>query len=461
MSRYQHYLDTEQRTKVEQIVRGIQLAIREQRLAPGSKLPSIRALAADIGASPFTVSEAYDKLVQDGWLAARAGSGFYAQRKTGSSPAARRQLGDLPLDSDWLLSGIYRGEQQGVLAGCGWLPASWYDVDAQARALRKIAREQATEMTYGHPQGLPALRDHLAHKLSQQGLACSADDILLTQGATHALDIVCHTLRIDQSPVLVDNPGYCNLLSALRFRGCTLLGVDWTPTGPDLQQLEQLLQQYRPKVFFTNPWLHNPTGASYAPHIAHGVLRLAQQYGVLIVEDNVSADLMDKPGLSLAALDGLQQVIHIGSFSKALSPALRVGYLLASEKWLAALTRAKMLASLTSSAHTERLALELASDSKYKRQNARLVERIAQSTERAVAAFEQAGWQVFQPASRSMFVWAKPPAARQPDLEQARSQQIYLAPGGLFSSDGGESPYFRFNATYLDHAAFWKWLAQT
>ncbi len=461
MNRYQSYLDPSQRTKVEQLVRGIQQAIREGRLTPGSKLPSIRALAKDIAASPFTVSEAYDRLVQEGWLAARAGSGFYAQRKQqqSSSQAVRKQLSDLPLDGDWLLSGIYQGEQQGILAGCGWLPASWYDDQAQVRALRKIAREQITEMTYGHPQGLLLLREFLADKLSQQGMSCHAEEILLTQGATHALDIVCSTLRLDGTAVLIDNPGYCNLLSALRFRECQLLPVNWTPQGPDLQQLEQLMQQHRPRVFFTNPWLHNPTGASYAPHIAHGVLRLAQQYDVLLVEDNVSADLLAQAGPSLAAMDGLRQVLHIGSFSKALSPALRVGYLLAPARWQAALTRAKMLAALTSSSHTERLAYELASDSKYKRQNSRLIERIAQSTSKAVARFEQLGWQVFQPNSKSMFIWAKPPQGVVIDQESARQQQIFLAPGGLFSSDGSSTPYYRFNAAYLDHTQFWHWLA--
>jgi DNA-binding transcriptional MocR family regulator len=315
-------------------------------------------------------------------------------------------------------------------------------------------------MTYGHPQGLAILREFLAEKLTLQGMPCNAEDILLTQGATHALDIVCSTLRLDNSPVLIDNPGYCNLLSALRFRGCQLLAVNWTPYGPDLQQLEALMQQYRPRVFFTNPWLHNPTGASYAPHIAHGVLRLAQQYDVLLVEDNVSADLMAQAGPTLAAMDGLRNVMHIGSFSKALSPALRVGYLLAPARWQATLTRAKMLAALTSSTHTERLAYELACDSKYKRQNARLIERIAQSTSKAVARFEQQGWEVFQPASKSMFIWAKPPHGKTIDQETARQQKIFLAPGTLFSSDGEASAYYRFNAAYLDHTLFWQWLAQ-
>lgn len=460
MSRYAHLLDASQRTKVEQIVHGIQQAIRDNRLASGNKLPSIRLLAKDINASPFTVSEAYDRLVQEGWLAARQGAGFYAQRKQLTAASVRQQLAELPLDSDWLLSGIYRGEQQGVLAGCGWLPASWYDEEAQTRALRKIAREQRINIGYGHPQGLPALREFLAEKLGRQGLRCQAEDILLTQGATHALDLVCNSLRLDNNDVLVDNPGYCNLLSALRFRGCRLHGVDWNAQGPDLSQLEQLIREHQPKVFFTNPWLHNPTGASYAPHIAHGVLRLAQQYGVLIIEDHVSADLLETPVTTLAALDGLQQVIHISSFSKAISPALRVGYMLAPTRWQNVLTRAKMLAALTSSSYTETLALELASDSKYKKHNSRLITRIMQASSEAANLFEQAGWQLFDNGARSMFVWAKPPEGISIDMAEARKRQIYLAPGSLFNCQQQENNYFRFNTAYLNSPQFWQWLRQ-
>ncbi|WP_162291238.1 PLP-dependent aminotransferase family protein [Vogesella sp. LIG4] len=461
MNSHNHLLDRSQRSKVTQLVHGIGQAIRQGTLPAGYRLPSIRQLAAELGFSAFTISDAYDRLLQQGLLQSRPGAGYYVLRKSlPPLPQQPNRLAQLPLDSDWLLTGIYDGQARGILAGCGWLPESWYDADGIARAMRRIAREQLPGLSYGHPQGLPALRQLQADKLQAVGIPCSANQILLTQGATQALSILCDALRLEQQTVLVDSPGYCNLISSLKFRGCKIVGVPWTADGPELDSLARLLQEHRPRVFFTNPWQQNPTGASYSVQTAHGVLQLAREHDLLIVEDNVSADLLDNPLPTLAAMDGLQQVIHIGSYSKSLSPALRVGHLAAPPRWVEALTRAKMLAALGTSSHTEQLAYELVRDGKYRRHSQRLADRIAEHSAVAIARFEQLGWQVFQPASRSMFIWACPPPGVHIDASRAQQQQIYLTPGTLFHADAANCAYWRFNSAYLQPDAFWHWLRQ-
>lgn len=451
-------LDQEARSKVEQIVNGISQAITAHRLAAGGKLPSIRQLAKECGMSPFTVSEAYEQLVQRGWISAKPASGFYVSRRNPPMPRSAPALSLLPLDADRLLTGIYDQDSHGMMAGCGWLPEDWYDEETLIRILRRTAREQTISLRYGQPKGLPALREYLCGQLHDQGMAAGVDQIITTQGATHALELICSVLRVAGQAVLVDDPGYCNLLSSLTYQGCRLHGVTWTEEGPDLTILETLMATHRPRVFFTNPWQQNPTGASYSARVAHEVLRLAQQYDVMIVEDNVSADLLEVPANTLAAMDGLNRVLYLSSYSKSLSPSLRVGYIAAPLQWAESIMRVKMLHGLTTPVLNEQLVLALCNDGKRKRHNQRLKHNIQDATTKAINYFEMLGWEVFSPTAKGMFIWARPTVSQDSLLRQAQMAGIFLAPGKLFRPDAQETDWLRFNSAYLDNEVFRQFL---
>ena len=451
-------IDAEQTSKVGRIVSGISKAISQHQLAVGSKLPSIRQLASESGISIFTVTEAYQQLVQTGWISAKAATGFYVARRPQPLPRHAPTLAQLPLDTDWLLSGIYDQENIGIMAGCGWLPESWYDEEAIIRLLRKTAREQTLGLRYGQPKGLLTLREHLSERLQQQNIPASTGQIITTQGATHALSLIASVLRLAGQVVLVDDPGYCNLISSLSYQGCQLHGVPWHQDGPDLAALEALIIAHKPRVFFTNPWQQNPTGASYSPRVAHGVLRLAQQYDIMIIEDNVSAELLDAGQHTLAAIDGLNRVIYLSSYSKSMSPSLRVGYIAAPAKWTESIMRAKMLHGLTTPTLNEQLVFALSTDNKWQRQQQKLKHRIQEASSNAIGQFEAAGWEVFSPQAKGMFIWAKPPTDI-PELQAtARSHNIFLAPGKLFRPNNQDSPWWRFNSAYLGHTKFWRTL---
>lgn len=452
-------IDPKQNSKVGRIVSGICKAISEQQLVTGSKLPSIRQLAKETGISIFTVTEAYQQLVQTGWITPKAASGFYVTRRPQPLPRHAPTLAQLPLDTDWLLSGIFDQENIGIMAGCGWLPESWYDEEAIVRLLRKTAREQTLGLRYGQPKGLLALRAHLSERLQQQNIPAEIEQIITTQGATHALALISSVLRLAGQHVLVDDPGYCNLISSLHYQGCQLHGVPWTNEGPDLTTLEALIIEHKPRVFFTNPWQQNPTGASYSPRIAHGVLRLAQQYDLMIVEDNVSADLLDHSISTLAAIDSLNRVIYLSSYSKSMSPSLRVGYIAAPATWSESIMRAKMLSGLTTPTLNEQLVLALSTDNQWRRQQQKLKHRIHEASSNAISQFEEAGWEVFSPHAKGMFIWAKPPAPLNSLQSQAHSKNIFLAPGKLFRPNSQDTPWWRFNAAYLGHKEFWTTLA--
>jgi DNA-binding transcriptional MocR family regulator len=145
--------------------------------------------------------------------------------------------------------------------------------------------------------------------------------------------------------VLVDDPCYFNFHALLRAHRVRIVGVPYTPNGPDTVQFEQVLAEHRPRLYITNSALHNPTGATLSPVTAHRVLKLADQFGLTIVEDDIFADFEPEPAPRLAAFDGLDRVIQIGSFSKTLSASVRCGYIAARPDWIEGLIDLKIATS--------------------------------------------------------------------------------------------------------------------
>lgn len=346
---------------VAQIVDGIKKLIVERRLRGGMKIPSIRQFAVANKVSVSTVVEAYDRLVAEGFLVARHNAGFYVRSKSPEPIAAGSlQMPGVSFDSLWLVKNIWENRSVDLKPGCGWLPESWLDEDGVRRNLRNLSNKSGRHLVgYGHSKGFPSLRWKISDWLNEHQICAPPEQTLLTTGASHALALIAHYLVRPGDDVLVDEPGYGVLLFTLRSYGANLVGVPWTPEGPDAHVLEALISQRRPKAFFTNPRLQNPTGVTYSPAAAHRVLQLAERHNFLIVEDDIYAGLDPSPFRPLASMDQLNRVIYVSSFSKTISPSLRVGFVAAHPDFIEDLTSLKMMSGLTTSEITERLAHEI------------------------------------------------------------------------------------------------------
>ena len=261
---------------VSQIVDGLRRLIGDRSLQPGAKLPSIRAFAALHGVSVFTVVEAYDRLVAQGWLVSRANAGFFVKRRPGDAPApGEAPAADLSFDTRWYLKQIFESRNLPIKAGCGWLPNDWLFEEGVRRSLRALATDGAELGGYGSPHGHMALRALIAETLAEQQIAATAEHVLLTQGSSQALDLAARRLVKPGDAVLVDDPGYPNLMFMLRFVGAHVIGVPRTPAGYDLAALEALLVEHRPKAFFTQPRLQSPTNSVAPMAQLHRVLQLS------------------------------------------------------------------------------------------------------------------------------------------------------------------------------------------
>ena len=436
---------------VSQIVEGLRRLIADQTLRPGAKLPSIRAFAAAHSVSVFTVVEAYDRLVAQGWLQSRGNTGFFVKRRSEEAPAgAEPARPDLRFDARWYLQHIFETRSLALKPGCGWLPNDWLFEEGVRRSLRQLASDGVELGGYGLPHGHMALRLLIAESLAEHQIAASADHVLLTQGSSQALDLAARQLLKPGDAVLVDDPGYPNLMFMLRTLGARVLGVPRTPGGYDLAALESLMVEHRPKAFFTQPRLQSPTNSVTPVAQLFRILQLSGQHGVMLVENDLYADMDPERRPTLASLDQWQRVIYIGSFSKTISPNIRVGYLLARPDLLDHLAQLKMLSGLTSSDLTERLAFGALSEGRWRKHLKSLRERLGDAHQQVGQRLTQLGFELFNEPKAGMYLWA-----RHPDLndsaalsQHAATEGLMLGPGHLFLVEPRSTGWLRFNVAF-------------
>lgn len=439
-------------TRVATIAANLRRRIAAGHWTPGDHLPSVRELARTTEVSTFTAARVYDVLVAEGLVDARRGAGYFVApgvQRLHSRPAS----GPEPLaDSIWELRKGYDSRLVRVDAGCGWLPPSWLFADGVRTALTQVARKpSAYAGRYGSVYGLRALRRQLSAGLAQRAIECSEEQIVLTQGASQALELCVNVLVQPGDCVLVDDPCYPHLLALLRTRGIRSVGVPRTAHGPDATALATLASTNRPKIFITNTTAHNPTGTTTSPQVAHAVLLAAEQHDFAIVEDDVFAELAPERSSSLASLDRLRRVVYVGSFSKTIAPNLRVGYIVASEERAQRIAALKNILALSSSELTEQLVLSILTSGRHRTHLERLRKRLAKAQENVTRRFHAAGVEIaFR--GNGLFLWAKLPSKLDTTAvnQLARTRGILLAPGEMFRPDSRPSGHYRFNVAYAD-----------
>lgn len=211
-----------------------------------------------------------------------------------------------------------------------------------AAATAVLKREGATLATYGlnsGPLGYKPLREFLAGKLKgHAGIECAADEILITSGSMQGLDLVNSLLVTRGDTVLIEQETYGGALTKLNKIGANVVGIPLDEEGLRLDVLKEKLGELKakgvtPKYIYTIPTVQNPTGAIMGERRRADLLKIAAEHGVMIFEDECYSDLIwsGKRPTSLYAMASGEGVIHIGSFSKSIAPALRVGYIVA--KW--------------------------------------------------------------------------------------------------------------------------------
>lgn len=449
-------------TKTERVMATIRDQIETHVYRPGMRLPSIRSQARRANVSTSTVVDAYERLVAEGLIYARPGAGFFV---AGSMmPLALSRLApalERDVDPLWVSRQSLTITDADFKPGCGWLPADWLYQTGIRKGLRSVARDHGTLLAdYATPLGAIRMREWLARRMADYHIQAVPDQIILADSGTQAIDMICRIRLSPGDTVLVDDPCYFNFHALLRAHQVQVVGVPMTPSGPDLCAFEQALKTHHPRLYLTNSAIHNPTGATLSATVAHQLLTHAETHDLLIVEDDIFADFEHSPAPRLAALDGLNRVIYMGSFSKTLSASVRCGYIAASAEWIESLLDLKIATHFGSGHLAAEVVCTALMDAGYRRHLEKVRQQLATVMDRTLHRLTDLGMTPWLVPSAGMFVWCElPPEINAVALSQAALREgVVLAPGNVFSTEGRADHYLRFNVAQSDDARLFEQL---
>jgi DNA-binding transcriptional MocR family regulator len=307
-------------------------AIARGDLPSGSRLPPERELASRLQISRTTVVSAYRELESKGLLRGYVGRGTFVcatPEPSGTPFAWRGKIASAALRSSdsTLRDAVRHASDASLLSLAAGEPAiDCFPVESFQRAVDHVIKRDAQACwRHGPTEGQPALRAAIAERFR-----VPADSVLVLAGAQQGLDLLARCLIDPGDAVIIDRPGYLGAIQSFQAAGAKLIG--WDVLRADIDELEDLLVRYRPKLIYTNPTFQNPTGITLPIRTRREMLKLAERYRVPIVEDGTYRELYfnDPPPPSLHDLDTQNLVIHLNSFSKVLAPGLRLGWLSAT-----------------------------------------------------------------------------------------------------------------------------------
>ncbi|MGY2178741.1 aminotransferase-like domain-containing protein [Pseudomonas azotoformans] len=438
--------------KVQQIVEAFSHAIENGEWAPGSKLPSVRALTETLGVSKFTLNEALDRLRGRNLLTSSQGRGYFVAIDH-PRPTTSNWVDLLPQDLLSVLRRPLATVYGDLRPGGGHLPETWLDSEALRQTLRSVVRAPALRIaSLGTPAGLLPLRQALQQKLHGEGLSVSVEQIITTPNTVQGLDMLMRLLARPGDTVLLDAPCYFNFHANLALHGVKVVTIPRRPDGFDFTALEHLLAEHRPSLYLTTSVLHNPTGHSFSPGQAFRLLQLTQQYHCHIIEDDLYGDLHPNPPPRLAALAGLDQVTYLSGFSKILSANARVSFVVAAPQLAANLTNMKLMSGGVTSELFEQIVYRMLSEGSYAKHRKRMVQRLMEAGGRVEQWLKRCGCELPMGYEGGMFIWARlPPGVNGERLAQAALKQgMVLAPGALFGYDPAQRDSMRFNVAHTD-----------
>jgi DNA-binding transcriptional MocR family regulator len=318
-----------------------------------------------------------------------------------------------------------------------------------------ILNDDSDALGYEPPEGSPQLRRVLAQYLRQQGIAVTPDELVITAGSQQAFDLISRALVGKGDAVVTETPTFVGALESLEARGSRVVGVPIDANGIDPAALERTLLQHSPKLLYVVPTFHNPTATVTSAARRREIVALAARYGVPVVEDEYLREVRFGSPIPppLAAFDTHGAVIHVGSFSKSLSPAFRLGYVVARGPLRDRLVSLKRVTDICCSPVLQRAATHfLESGSIYA--HWKRVSRAYRKRQAAMIAAVQRHFPrgcTWTAAQGGVILWVRVPEAVSVSrlLDDALREGVSFAPGAIFFPEPADQPFIRLN--YASH----------
>lgn len=349
-----------------QVFEQLKQLIETGDLLPGEHLPSTRKLAETLGVNRTTVYRAYEELWAAGYLEATSGA-YSRVRQRNLLVSQNKQPEDSLIDWDDCISdAVHRMDQispsSDLISGeiidfrplspdSGLLPVEYF-----RNCLNKVLQtEGANLLQYGNALGYEPLRNYLAKQMRQHGIDTSVDNIMLTNGMQNGIEMVLRLLANPGDCIMIESPSYVSVLTFIKYMNLKVIGIPMTSEGMDLDVLEQQFQKSSPRLIYSIPTFHNPTGISSSQAHRERLLSLCEKYRVPLVEDGFEEEMkyFGKAVLPIKSMDKHQLVIYLGTFSKVLFPGIRIGWIVAPETLIARLGKMKQVSEICGSPLTQ------------------------------------------------------------------------------------------------------------
>lgn len=438
----------------ESLATQLRQQIERGTLRAGERLPSIRQLAASHGISPATAVQACLQLEREGRVQARPRSGYFVRAAAAPLPATtptprRRAPGVI---ANPALQGVFD-----LLARTDLVPlhlatpapALLPGAHLAAAMSRQLRRQRTAALDYAPPQGHAALRRQIALRYAQCGTNVDADEVVITAGAMEAISLTLRTITTPGDVVVVETPTYHGILQAVAALRLKVLEVpNRAGQGIDAAHLDALLQRTPARAAILVPNFNNPLGSLTPDHAKRAVVDSCARHGTVVIEDDIYGELAwsgQRPR-PLRQFDTHANVITCGSFSKVLSPGLRVGWLLGGP-WTDALVRAKYFSTVGNASLPQLALADYLAQHDLERHLRKLRRTLADNGQRlrdAIVRHWPSGTRIGEPAG-GLSLWLQLPdgGSGQTLFEAALAKGIGTSPGQVYSSRGDYADHLR------------------
>jgi DNA-binding transcriptional MocR family regulator len=450
----------------QQLVDHIARLIDDGDLAPGSKLPATRTLAAEASINHLTAVRVYRRLAELGYAAAAVGRGTFVRRSLPVTAAAADnddwQLAmlaprTLSYAEEMLRDSLHAPYREDVIALASGFPSPDLCPSQElAQIAADLVREEPRTVTdYLAVEGLAELRERLGEMGRDAGYAQGADEILVTTGARQALDLVARAVLSAGDVAVVESPTFAGTLASLQATGARVLALPVDAGGPDVGALERILARHEVKLVALQASCQNPTGADLSPARRERLLELARMRGFFILDDGVYATIRYEgaplPRLRAAAPS---HVIYVDSLSKTIGGGLRVGWIAASGPLFDRLVQLKLDADIHTAALPQHLGARYLRDDRHERLLRRVIPIYRRRRDALLFALQrhlrdEATWMV--PAGgHHVWLTLREPVDERALYAEALRAGVSFLPGGAIQAEKTSRTSMRLSFGLLD-----------
>lgn len=427
-----------------QIANGISVLIKKGVLLSGQKLPGSRLMAEKLEVHRSTLMLSLDELQAEGWLTSRKKSGWYVSEKLPlpQSVTTKSEVAYPEFSAAWVgeipTLDFPQHSELPLQFDDGYPDTRIAPLQAIGKAYRSILGSHAYRslFTYSTPQGDEKLREQLSYSLHlNRGLRISPEQVFITRGSIMGLYLLSQVLLRPDDKIVVGKLSYRTANLVFGYRGANLLTIPVDDEGLVTDALEALLKNHRVRAVYVTSHHHYPTTVPLAPHRRLHLYELARKHRFFILEDDYDYDFHydHKPLMPLAASDEEGLVLYIGSFTKKISPAIRIGYVVAPQNIIIELIKLRRIVDRQGSNLEERALAVLLEDGTIRRFTRKALQTYRQRRDLFCSLlktelFEEIS---FQEPEGGMAIWAK----FREDIDMAKLS-IACARKGLYVSDG-------------------------